>query len=253
MSEFKINMVDKLNNDPTWLLLEKMYEKNYQHNADKTERLPKKIHQVWLGGKIPEKSAKLQSSWINKNPNWEYKLWTDDDVKDFGLENIDAFNATKNLGSKSDIFRYEILKRYGGLYIDTDFECIKSFDDLTNLEFFTGTGHISIPEVFNGLIASVPNHPIINTLIENIKTNNDFSKISFTTGPMYFSNIFFNYIKNNNDNIVVFPTKFFYPFPAVYRHSITNYNDKEKAFVMKFNNNNSYATHLWYTSWQKIT
>ena len=47
----------------------------------------------------------------------------------FGPEIQAAFALEqKILGEKSDIFRYEILYRFGGVYVDTDFECIKPFE-----------------------------------------------------------------------------------------------------------------------------
>jgi len=138
------------------------------------------------------------------------------------------------------------------VYIDTDFECIKSFNDLLYLDFFTGTGHISEPEVFNGLIACVPGHHIIKKLIDNISINdNSYDNIMTATGPKYFSKIFFEYIKETNEKIIVFPTVFFYPFPAVHRHMVRGDSINARNFVYSFNKECSYCTHLWYTSWQK--
>ena len=181
-------------------------------------------------------------------------LADDDDVEKFGMQNIDNYNRTNNLGSKSDIFRYEILYRYGGLYIDTDFECLKSFNDLTHLDFFTGTGHIDSPVVFNGLIACKPKHNIIKKLIDDISviSTNDFNKIMDITGPIYFSNILFDYIRTHpNEKIVVFPTIFFYAFPAVHRQSVRSDDVVSQNLVKQFCIEESYCVHLWYTSWQK--
>jgi mannosyltransferase OCH1-like enzyme len=41
-----------------------------------------------------------------------------------------AFDRASNFGEKSDIWRYEILFRLGGVYVDTDFECVRPFDSL---------------------------------------------------------------------------------------------------------------------------
>lgn len=253
MSIFKENMVNKVNNDKLWLLLDNNFQKYYiEQKGDKINKIPKKIHQIWLGGELPAKYSRITKTWQEKNPDWEYKLWTDKDVEDFKLLNKTQFDSTTNFGSKADILRYEILYREGGIYIDTDFECLKSFDDLLYLEFFTGTGHIFEPEVFNGLIACAPGHPIIEILMNNISTNdNSYENIIQATGPKYFSKIFFNYILSNPENIVVFPTNYFYPFPAIHRHMVRNDNDTSRKFVYSFNKNCSYCTHLWYTSWQK--
>lgn len=254
MSNYKKLMVNSINNDTIWLMLEQNFDKYYIENQNDIN-IPKKIHQVWLGGELPDKYKRLRDTWIEKNPDWEYKLWSDKDIDDFKLENINQFNSINNLGAKSDIFRYEILYRYGGLYIDTDFECIKSFNDLSYLDLYTGTGHVDKPEVFNGLIACKPGHKLLKKLIDDIKviSTNDYNKILELTGPKYFSEKLFEYIKNNTDDkLVVFPTLFFYAFPAVHRFAVRNDNEQSQNFVNQFiDTKYSYCVHLWYTSWQK--
>jgi len=251
--KFKELMVNKINDSQIWTMLEDNFDKHYV-TGQQNVNITKKIHQIWLGGELPDKYKRLINTWIEKNPDWEYKLWTDSDVDSFGLKNIDKFNSINNLGAKSDIFRYEILYRYGGLYIDTDFECFTSFNDLIYLDFFAGTGHVYLPEVFNGLIACKPEHTLIKKLIDDITvvSTNDFNEILSLTGPKYFSNKLFEYIKNNSDEkLVVFPTTFFYPFPAEHRHLVREDTEDSRNLVNKFNTINSHCTHLWYTSWQK--
>lgn len=251
MSRFRDLMINQISDSYIWNILDQNFEQNYIHKIE--NNIPKKIHQVWLGGDFPDKYKRLRDTWIEKNPNWEYKLWTDTDLDSFNLENINNFNKISNLGSKSDIFRYEILYRYGGLYIDTDFECLKSFDDLTYLDFFAGTGHVFEPEVFNGLIACKPQHRLIRKLIDDIKVvqTNNFNEIIELTGPRYFSNNLFNYISYVKEKIVIFPTTFFYPFPAVNRYLVREDNEQSRNIINNFLTDNSYCVHLWYTSWQK--
>jgi mannosyltransferase OCH1-like enzyme len=48
------------------------------------------------------------------------------DVKLMILKNQKAYSLAKNWGMKSDILRYEILQKFGGVYIDTDYECLQN-------------------------------------------------------------------------------------------------------------------------------
>ena len=48
------------------------------------------------------------------------------DVKSIILKNKKAYSLAKNWGMKSDILRYEILQKFGGVYIDTDYECLQN-------------------------------------------------------------------------------------------------------------------------------
>jgi len=252
MSIFKKLMVNSIDNNDRWLLLENMYDLYSVYNNE--QNIPKIIHQVWLGGEMPDKYKRLQQTWIDKNVGWEYKLWTDKDVEEFGLENSEIFNKLTNLGSKSDIFRYEILYRFGGVYVDTDFECVKSFDNFTHLDLFTGTGQMSNPSIFNGLIGCCKENKMIKRLIENIKLdgdNNNWNDIMKMTGPDYFTEELYKYIEENDDKIVVYPTSYFYSFPAVERFKIRNDSEIEQKYYRSFSNEETYAIHLWYTSWQK--
>lgn len=130
-----------------------------------------------------------RNSWVKLHPEWDYRLWTDEDVADYPFETrtkelfdrmsliltmdgvlTDFFlvphfvEDSNNFAEKSDIWRYSILFNYGGLYIDTDFECLKSFDDLHCLSdcgFYSGLSNTGTVEVNIGLLASVPRHPLL--------------------------------------------------------------------------------------------
>lgn len=56
----------------------------------------------------------------------------------FKLKNTNPYINGSNYGEKSDVLRYEILQQFGGIYVDCDFECLKSFDSLLSCNFFSG-------------------------------------------------------------------------------------------------------------------
>jgi mannosyltransferase OCH1-like enzyme len=260
MNSFFNNLDFKIDGNPLWSVLEKYYNDYYLNNNNKNiETIPKIIHQIWLGSKIPAKYNRITNTWKEKNPDWEYKLWTDDDVSKINLVNNKIYNLSNNYGIKSDILRTEILYQFGGLYVDTDFECIKSFNDLTYLDFFTGNGYSKFPHVYNGLMACKPKHQLMLDYIngikekENTNLNVGFGDMLKIAGPDYFSDVFFNYIKKKNidDKIVVFPRLFFYSVPPGIRREIREDNEISRKLTYSYLNNNSYCIHLWHTSWQK--
>lgn len=252
----------KIDSNPLWESYEYYYQKylnnrkngvNYQHN------IPKKIHQIWLGGKIPSKFETLTKTWSELNFDWEYKLWTDDNI-DFKLINEKIYNKSRNLGVKSDILRYEILYNYGGVYVDTDFQCIKSFNDFIGLDFFSGGGYSKFPHIYNGLFGCKPKYQLLLDVIDGIKKkeNIDTNKIVGgeilkLAGPDFFSEIFFEFLRKNNnpENIVLFPRKYFYSFPPDQRKKTVNIGDKDREFALSFIDKElSYAIHYWSTSWK---
>lgn len=61
-------------------------------------------------------------------------------------------NATSAV-EQSDIFRLDILLHFGGLYVDTDFECVAPFDLLhaqTRVSCYVGVSNTGTVELNNG-------------------------------------------------------------------------------------------------------
>lgn len=234
------------NNAPEWQLFEKLYEDNYLNWTDpKIDVIPKKIHQIWLGSPLPDKFKAYTETWKQFHPTWEYKLWTDADVADLHIKKKREYNYAKNYGMKSDILRYEILAKHGGLYVDTDFECLKPFDPFMYLHFFVGSTHTTEPCFYNSLIACTPHHPIIEQIRSDVRLMYDGHKskiIMGGTGPYHFTKSFLASIKRNEYKVAVFPVNYFYPL----KHTTKEIEDKSTYVTEE-----SYAIHYWAISWIK--
>jgi len=233
--------------DPRWQVLERMYYMNHVYrNKDAKEGIPKKIHQIWCGERVfPNQYKRYADSWVKFNPDWEYKLWTEDNLNDVEIPNRDVFDTIKNVGQRSDFLRYNILNQFGGLYVDTDFECLKSFNPLSHLDFFTGAGFPARVELYIGIIASIPHHPIVEHIIGAMTEAKagGWREIFETTGSYFFTRNFFEVVGNYMEGVVAFPTDYFYPFPNQAGHESRNGRDYIKE--------NSYAVHHWAVSWRK--
>ena len=82
--------------------------------------IPKIIHQIWIG---PKKRPDIWMDSVKdfcKNHNYEYVLWDDNKVSELTLTNQTFYELEKTFNGKSDILRYEILYKFGGVYIDAD-------------------------------------------------------------------------------------------------------------------------------------
>lgn len=101
--------------------------------------IPKVIHYCWFGnGKIPEKDQRCIESWKKYCPDYEIKFWNEtnyDVTKNQYMK--EAYDA-KKWGFVSDYARLDIIYRYGGVYLDTDVEMIKNFDELLSNKAFMG-------------------------------------------------------------------------------------------------------------------
>lgn len=246
-----------IDDSPAWEVYEDCYNKNFLHATDKKDRIPKKLHQIWLGGELPSKYYRLRDTWLKIHPDWDYKLWTDEDAMDFDMINREAFDKIENLGAKSDLFRYEILYKHGGLYFDTDFQCVKPFDDLLHLDFFMGNGWNETPVVFNGLIASAPGNEFLKTVMDKVKEKAILSyyrldKIMHFAGNYFLTDIFVEYLKTTKDKAVLFPKDFFYPMPNSIREEIRDDSDDSRKRILSYVTDVTYAIHLWHVSWVHI-
>jgi mannosyltransferase OCH1-like enzyme len=236
--------------DWRWKLLNKLFENNW-NNITKNRiygRIPKRIHQIWLGSELPEEYRGWTESWKKFNPDYEYKLWTDVDVDSLNLPNRKAYDSIDNNGPKSDILRYHILNNFGGIYIDTDFECLKSFDEFSYLRFYTSVGYPSAIELYPGLIACIPHHPIIEKVTQEIdkvsKKDIATGGILGTTSSYFFTNVFFNVVKEYQKGLVAFPPDYFYPYP----NNFKGFRQEDgKTYIKEC----SYAIHYWAQSWNK--
>ena len=56
----------------------------------------------------------------------QYRLWQDGDARALSMINRSAFESASTMAQKADILRLEILYQYGGIYLDTDVEPVKS-------------------------------------------------------------------------------------------------------------------------------
>ena len=106
-----------------------------------THNFPKIIHQIWFDFKdlpnIPEHFNKNVESWKNHNPDWDYKVWDLETavkiIKDEYPGYLNTFNEFKYNISKCDFFRYILMNKYGGMYIDLDFLCIRPINYFLDL------------------------------------------------------------------------------------------------------------------------
>ena len=94
--------------------------------------IPKIIHYCWFGrGEMPNLVKQCLASWHKYMPDWEYRLWNEDnfDIATAPAYVQEAYEARK-FAFVSDYVRLWALEQYGGLYLDTDVEVFKPFDDL---------------------------------------------------------------------------------------------------------------------------
>ena len=102
--------------------------------------IPRILHYCWFGkGKMPELVQTCIASWHTHMPDWEYRLWSEDN---FNIESAPPYlqeaYAAKKYAFVSDYVRLWALEHEGGVYLDTDVEVLRSFDPLLGDTAFIG-------------------------------------------------------------------------------------------------------------------
>lgn len=217
-------------------------------------KIPKIIHQIWIGTKpYPEQYKTWGKTFIDKhnaviiqtindiNPNadyWQYVLWTNELVNNLKLTNQLFFDSAKQIATKTDMLRYEILNKFGGIYVDTDVECLQSLDIFNHCcDFFACLEHWGADTIGNAVIGSQAGHPITKLLVEQIKDADPSIvglDVIFNTGPFYFTQCILQALEScDNYRPIIFPSTYFYPYTSAERRLET------------------YLIHYWHGNWSK--
>lgn len=103
------------------------------------QKIPKKIHYCWFGKhKIPAHLQRYIDQWKEKCPDYEIIRW-DENTYDISKNRYmrEAYDAQK-WGFVPDYARLDIVYQEGGIYLDTDVELLRNFDDCLADEAFFG-------------------------------------------------------------------------------------------------------------------
>ena len=103
--------------------------------------MEKNIHQIWVGPyEMPDMEKFFVEQVKSKNPDYKHFLWTDKNLPKLPKrikEHIEYFTKEENYAFVADVLRIVLIMKYGGVYMDVDWECHKGFSDL-NLENYNG-------------------------------------------------------------------------------------------------------------------
>lgn len=225
----------------------KQLYKKYAPNVYKSDKIliiPKIIHQIWIGSPVPPVYASYMKSWQEKHPDWEYIVWTDENIHTlFPLYNQEFFDAAENYGMKSDIVRWEILYRFGGLYVDVDYECLNPMDELHyGYDLYTGIQPLDAVFLQLGaaLVGCKPGHPVLKHCIETIKDDWHLKGAPKKTGPVHFTRSFYLCAGKNTVDIAL-PPYYVYPLGSTEQPTQQAYEQWIRQ--------GSYAIHWWSKSW----
>lgn len=205
--------------------------------------IPKIIHYCWLSDEtFPDLIQKCVDSWKEKLPDYEIKCWN---TQNFDINMCqytkEAFQE-KKYAFVSDYVRLYALYHEGGIYLDSDIEVIKKFDDLLNNAAFTcfENNHSVAAWIFG----SEKGNPLFKEFLDYYKDRKfilETGEYDLTPNPVPITNMcvqkgmLLNGEQQMLSNITVYPQEYFCPYNrATEELKITN---------------NTYAIHYFNGDW----
>ncbi|KAI9338007.1 nucleotide-diphospho-sugar transferase [Obelidium mucronatum] len=222
------------------------------------KQIPKRIHQIWLGDES-KRPKHFMDHCKELHPDWEYFLWTDETiVGELPTAVQPIFDSWReyNFPGAADVLRYAMLQKYGGIYIDSDQQCLRRFDDLTKQSFdafmayeLFGNVHSNDPDstlIANGVIGAAPNHPFINLVIKNLDLHggaNAHGEAWKVVGPLLVTDVAKLYFKEQQAKVVIEHELKLLPF-----HTFWPYHHSERPIPLDSDRHlrfSSYCVSWW--------
>ena len=153
---------------------------------EKLIKIPRNIFQTWEVKDISEGFKLLTQSWTTKNPNYAYFLFDDNERKQFIKKNFDEriYDAYCRIipgAFRADLWRYCVLYKYGGCYIDVMISPLKSLDSIIKDDDTFVASH-TLYKCSNcidqGFLSSKPKNDIIFQAIKHSCININFNNYS---------------------------------------------------------------------------
>lgn len=183
--------------------------------------IPKIIHYCWFGrGEMPQLAKDCIASWHKYMPDWEYKLWNEDNFDVASVPYVhEAYNA-KKYAFVSDYVRLYALAANGGVYMDTDVEVLKSLQPLLDLSGFIGYEGSKFHPIGTGTIACEPGNAWVKIQLneyDGLHFLKEDGSYDMTTNPIRITDCMrrFGFVPNGEYQVFqdmhIFPTEYFCP------------------------------------------
>lgn len=231
-------------------------------------KIPKIIHQIWGGEKkLPKHFKVLSETWKNDYPDWQYEFWDDERIYQFVLDSYpeyyDQFISLPFNIQRWDAIRYLILAEIGGMYVDFDYESIKSLVPLIENEecciALDPETHCPFSEkvlMLNGaLMLSTPNHWFMHKIIKTVFSKKKLSKdkrpksiqVYNYAGPRMLINLYYRLSEKEKKDIFLLSDRLVSPFDYMQAKRVIS---GEENWELEKLLDDAYAVHYFFGDWR---
>lgn len=211
--------------------------------------IEKRIFYLWCGSEKPVDVECCVLSWHRQLPDYEIVEIREDDTTWFDFAEACQENEFFNFVYKNKIWayvadyvRFYVLEKFGGIWLDTDVQVLKNFDDLLDCGAFMGRENNE--HIETAVIGAEAHHQLLKDAL-------DFYDDAIWHSPLYTSPRILTFcltkygfvagktgIQNLKD-IRIYTPEYFYPLPL---------NTKFEAAMIT---DDTYSVHWWKGSWSR--
>lgn len=206
--------------------------------------IPRTIHYCWFGrGEMPQSAKDCVASWHRYMPDWEYKLWNEDNFDVTQIPYAKEAYEAKKYAFVSDYVRLWALCNEGGVYLDTDVEVFKPFDDLLDQSAFAGFEGSKYMPIGTCVLASCSGSGWVKEQLDSyegrrfIKSDGSYdltTNVQFITANMRENGFVQNGVEQDYKDLHVYPVEYFCPRQTTGEYLRTSH---------------TYSDHLGLASW----
>jgi mannosyltransferase OCH1-like enzyme len=211
--------------------------------------IPKILHRIRIGADtLPAEAEEYGRRWRELHPGWEHRLWTARDLPK--MRNRALYDVSENTGHRSDLLRYEILHRFGGVYVDLDMEPLRPLDPVLAeagpADAFAGRVYATMRELGpqwmeTAILGAAPGLPFFDHLLDRITpwaVHFSQAHTIVRTGPQFFQWHMTKWeAERGGEPVRLMPTNWFYPYRWDERYR------RGGPFP------GAYAAHHWWGTW----
>ncbi len=151
-------------------------------------KIPKHIHYFWFGhNEMPDTFKRNIETWHKYCPDYEITCWNEDNYDIAKNKYMKQAYEAKKWGFVPDYARLDVIYTYGGIYLDTDVEVVRSLDELLKCDMFCGF-ESSLNVNFGQGFGAVKQHPVIKKMMDlydELEFKNAEGTLNLIPSPIY--------------------------------------------------------------------
>lgn len=190
----------------------------YTEEYNPSGKIPKVLHYAWFGkGEKPDLLKTCMETWPKILPDYEFKLWDESnfpiDLYPFAKQAYDK----KKYAFVADLARLHSIYYEGGIYVDTDCELLKSFNDLLDKDAFACYESSNLISI--GTLGAQKHHPWVGLMLlwyYGLDFCDDYAEIASTRILTRIMRMQYGIKPNGNllelpNGVTIFPREYFCP------------------------------------------